>query len=605
MSAECDQLRVELQRISSQIAALDNRYMLASERQPINSALSRLRTGLETVKQVADTAKAVADLAKELAGIADGKAGRAFSLAEAAYAVYQVILNELRQYVLRERFNALENRLTIVENSLNSFISALQAVNRRALEALSRLDVVELDIRVIKRNLLDLRDRLTNLLGRVVDLEQWRQVVDARLRQIERDIYSIYIRVNTLEDYVEELKAKVRALEIWRTAIQAQVVALIAAVGVLTAGLAALTATVTALGKVVAVLVAKMAVVIATLTGLVRSVASLLVQMAIVRSTLTGIIRQIARLFAQLTALTARVSRVENLARRALSVATQAYDRAQEAYSVAIQARGIARLALEKANAALSLAQAAYQIGSRALTRALENTIRIGQLDFRIQILERLMQEIRAKLDEIKQLLTAPFGGSIDLTPCNAEEDDPTLLLYDGNGLVGLSSAVNSMAIALQTLNENTRCAPSENTNAALPMYFETRPGEVPQLVILWGPVDGGASRWSLTVPHPRSVISDKYFFNFPPYFKGNYHFTYRLTDNSQIILNSASPVEGNRVLNYLKTLVDPAFINVGQLPKITKNAGQGNLANVRVKATFVKAFEGHRNQAPLWTKNL
>ncbi|MBE9064144.1 hypothetical protein [cf. Phormidesmis sp. LEGE 11477] len=230
---------------------------------------------------------------------------------------------------------------------------------------------------------------------------------------------------------------------------------------------------------------------------------------------------------------------------------------------------------------------------------------------------ELSLAEIKVLLNRVLNLVDGTGSGSLDLKPCDYEEliipdgqsglpapeTEPVTADYEGEGLQGVFDAIAAITQSLNLIREDTKCPPE--CDAPLPMHFETRPGEVPQLVVVWGPTSKGASRWSMSIPHPKKALSEKYKFKFPTYKKGNFHFTYRLIDNSQIILNADSEAEGQRVLTYLKSLVDPAFIDKTQVPKITKNAGQGDLKVVDVKATFIKAFAGHRDQAPLWSKRL
>jgi chromosome segregation ATPase len=611
MTAECDALRGEIQRLRQELAGLDQRYMAASERQPINNSLTALRSKLENVKKVADTASSIAKLAKELADVAGGKAGRAASLAEAAFAAFQVILNEMRQYVLRARFDALENRLNAVERTFDIVLRANEAVNRRALEALRRLDLVELAIRVIDRTLEDFRRRITDLLGRVVDLEQWRRRVDALLENIDRQIVSLFIRINTVWDWVIELQAKVRALEVWRRIIQSQVIALEVLTAAAAAALAALSVIVYGLVKTVAVLVGQMAIVRAALITLTRTVASLVAQMAIVRSLLSQLLRKVIeltsrvlRLEAQINAIRALAQRALALAQRALSAAAAARALAQRALSAAAAARALAQQALSAAAAARALARQALGVANNALSRAIANTRRIAQLDFRVQILERFMEEIRQALADIRAKLFGAAAGSIDLTPCVPVEGQLAAAEFDGQGLEGVFSGIAAIAQAVETIHANTRCQ-TDDSNAALPMHFETRTGEIPQLVILWGPVDGGSNRWSMIVPHPKPLIRSNFRFAFPRYRKGNFQITYILKDNSKIIFNARSKTDGLALLSYLKSLVNPAFIDSLSEPRITEGAGQRRLQIVDVKATYVKHFLGHRNTAPNWTKRL
>ena len=209
-----------------------------------------------------------------------------------------------------------------------------------------------------------------------------------------------------------------------------------------------------------------------------------------------------------------------------------------------------------------------------------------------------------------QQKLEGMGSGALNIAPCippklePGEEAVPTEVTYEGDGLSGIYSAIAAIAQSLNLIHTDTKCPPTGN-GAALPMHFETKAGTVPQLVISWRPAEGGQSKWSFCIPHPKPSINHNTIFNFPRYTKGNIQFTYTLTNNSKVVLNTVLESEGYKILNYVKTLIDPNFIRAQATPKITKGAGQGNLREVLVKATYVQKFQGHLSEIAIWAKSL
>ena len=106
-----------------------------------------------------------------------------------------------------------------------------------------------------------------------------------------------------------------------------------------------------------------------------------------------------------------------------------------------------------------------------------------------------------------------------------------------------------------------------------------------------------------MNIPHPNETVDADYAFNFPNYVKGPTTCTLRLKDNSYLLVNAANEAEGEKVINYCLTLIDPAYVPADRRVTITKNAA--TFQEVAVKAVHVKAFLGHKNTAPLWAKRL
>jgi hypothetical protein len=551
MTAECDQIRVEIQRLRQELAGLDQRYMLQSERIPIYTGIA--------------AATAAAALAQNGANAAGSRAATALGIARSALAGFQFVLGLLRAYVVRTELNALSRRIDAVEGNLDVLTRLAGVLSRRISALENRLSILEA--------------QLLALLSRVSSIESQIRFIQTAIRFLNEAI----IRIDA---YLSNLDSRVRALERWRLIISAEVVALAAAIAALTATVAGLVATVAALS--------------ATVAAIGRAVAAL---------TIT-----VARLQAQII-LALRLARSAiSQAEIAIRLATLARRIAIEARGIAIDARLTARLALRRANQAIDIAitasnraDLAYSTAQFSLQLAQALRVQIIALNARIAAIQLQINGMLTLLTTIRDLLNAPVSGEIDLTPCDHPVGDaPVIVPYGGVGLAGIASAVTAAITAARVIHENTKC-PSESS-AALPMHFEQRPGEVPQLVIQWGPVDaqsdGGASRWSLSLPHPRDSLDHRSAYAFPAYTKGNLQFTYKLSDNSKIILNANTKDDGFVILDYLKTLVDPGFILPMQQPTITENAGQ-NLKIVLVRATYLQFFRGHRNQAAEWSIRL
>jgi hypothetical protein len=212
-------------------------------------------------------------------------------------------------------------------------------------------------------------------------------------------------------------------------------------------------------------------------------------------------------------------------------------------------------------------------------------------------------------LDRVLDLLEAHGKGIFDLAPCESEIDplnppDPLAGLYEGEGLTGVYAAIAAITKSLNLVRADTKCIEINGSNAALPMHFEARHGEIPQLVVIWRKIDGGGSTWSMTIPHPRDEIGPDYVFSFPEYRKGGNMASLRLADNSQVIVNVFSEPEANKILDYITTLIDPDFIpEVGLKMVYSQNVAE--YAEVDIRAQYVKKYQGHRTAAPLWGQHI
>ena len=208
--------------------------------------------------------------------------------------------------------------------------------------------------------------------------------------------------------------------------------------------------------------------------------------------------------------------------------------------------------------------------------------------------IEQLLRDVQV----IKAHFQAAGFATLNLPVC--DESSPHLLLWEGAGLVGIYDALETLSAATNRLWAQVKCPPE--TTAAVPMVWETKVQEHAQLIVLWGPAEGGSSRWSMHIPHPRANLSASYAFSFPQYTKGPVSGALVLQDNTRVVVNGASEAECKKVLSYVRGLIDPRYTSSA---KEVFTKGGAKFSVVPVKAVYIKAFEGHKNQAPLWSKSL
>ncbi len=215
------------------------------------------------------------------------------------------------------------------------------------------------------------------------------------------------------------------------------------------------------------------------------------------------------------------------------------------------------------------------------------------------------LDEVLRQLRNIRDSLSTGGTGQLALVPCGYDGDNPEQFTeeFAGQGLQGIYDGIGLLLKGTQPVFDNTKCPP-DSAGLALPMFYEVKHGEIPQLVVIWRKTEGGGSTWSMTIPHPRSNIGADYPFDFPTYTKGGNMASIRLTDNSQVIINAFSEAEAQRVFDYLESLIDPAFIPSGGFRMVySKNVA--DYAQVTVTASYVKRFQGHKTTTPLWTKRI
>ncbi|NEQ50333.1 MAG: hypothetical protein F6K11_09405 [Leptolyngbya sp. SIO3F4] len=208
--------------------------------------------------------------------------------------------------------------------------------------------------------------------------------------------------------------------------------------------------------------------------------------------------------------------------------------------------------------------------------------------------LEKLLHDIEA----LKAYFQASGFGTLDMSDCDSTT--PYLLPWNGSGLTGIYTALETLSEATNRLWDKVKCPP--DATAAVPMAWEIKVHEHPQLIILWGPAKGGSSRWAMHIPHPRTNINADYRFVFPQYTRGPVRGTLILSDNSRVVVNGASEAECKKVLAYVRGLIISNYLS-GAQEVFTK--GTAKFATRTVKAIYVKAFAGHRDQTPLWVKHI
>ncbi|MFG6099062.1 hypothetical protein SPB21_27700 [Leptothoe sp. ISB3NOV94-8A] len=201
------------------------------------------------------------------------------------------------------------------------------------------------------------------------------------------------------------------------------------------------------------------------------------------------------------------------------------------------------------------------------------------------------------KLNEIIDLLSWEYSGEVDISACG---DDPEIVEWRGSGLDGVTQALLVLQEQLQLVHENTKCGPEP---APLPMLWEVKSGQVPQLAISWVRTAGGTSKWSMHVPHPRSDINPDVPLSFPDYVKGPLMATLKLNDNSKVIVNARDKTEADKVIGYLTSqIIDGSYLTDS---KLTYTEGAASRVIAEVKAVHISAYGSKKGDPPLWAKSL
>ena len=269
--SECDALRAELSRISQQIAALDSKFISIAEKPIIYRAIGKVDGKadsnaskiLNIVLKIAEIVARVA-AAQSTADGAASKASDALSLIGAVKAGLEFVLGELRQYVIRERFNALENRVSIIENGLDILTRLAQSLAIRIGRNESAIAYLKGLIEGIQNLIAVIQHQVTSNTERINRLEAITEDLDRRDR-------SLAVRVESLAEYIEDLKRRMKKAE-------DKILANEIAIRVNSVAIATLIVTVTALGAALAALQTEV-------TVLARAIASLVAQLFRVKLT--------------------------------------------------------------------------------------------------------------------------------------------------------------------------------------------------------------------------------------------------------------------------------------------------------------------------------
>ncbi len=152
---------------------------------------------------------------------------------------------------------------------------------------------------------------------------------------------------------------------------------------------------------------------------------------------------------------------------------------------------------------------------------------------------------------------------------------------------------------------ESQQCKITEPM-AVVPEWWQTRPGQRPQLVILYANIldNGklGGSRWSVSIPHYNR--DQNYKPQFPSYFRGDVEGIMRLADNTKIIVNCKDSTECKRVLNVFKQFIDQKMLENVNI-KIGERFGNSYKKTrvVPVRCSFFS--DGQKDMLPTWFLDL
>lgn len=216
-----------------------------------------------------------------------------------------------------------------------------------------------------------------------------------------------------------------------------------------------------------------------------------------------------------------------------------------------------------------------------------------------------------AKLDEILDLLKAPFSGEVILEPCEDEEDGETMTYeFEDQGIAGLHYQLKSMTLALEDIWDRVKCESDETIT--IPEHWPLRRGaERPQLIVVYRTKerDGswGNTRYQFSIPWfdhrkrktlktslPRTIR------------KGAKQASLLLTDNSKMTLFCSTHAEGERVLKSFELLVVPRFRTRDIRFSDLNGNGKREYQRVTVHPFVAKYYPaGMRNLSPSWRDKL
>lgn len=202
-------------------------------------------------------------------------------------------------------------------------------------------------------------------------------------------------------------------------------------------------------------------------------------------------------------------------------------------------------------------------------------------------------------LTEVTNLLKTNVSGDISLLECNAE--NPEVLLFNGQGIAGLSNQLDILADAMVKIWDKVKCP--NDTELALPESWAIKTSRtVGQYVIIWRPVVSSGSRWSSTIPHPRHTDLNNAMAAFTDitYMRGDVMVNVQNSDNTQCIMNVESESEAQRLINWINDLTSLEYAD-SQLPKVTKGM-KPRINKIQVRPSVVKYYStGQTSMIPDW----
>ena len=518
MTAECDALRNEIQRLRQEISGLNQRFIPLSEKPKIYSAIASVedktktnRTSIVNLLTALATLAATVVSAVAVADKADTKASKALGGLGAVAEGLKFVIGEMRQYVTRNRFNALENRTDAIEGNLNiltrlaGVLSNRIAQNSRAISSLiERMGRAESLIRHIEFRVAELY-RITN--------------------RIAGEVRILQATVELLRRLFDALERRVLAAERKIIGLLTAVAALAVAVGILQGQIAALIATVTALSATVAKLVVAVARLVLQVAANIRAIAQIKIELALLK-------RRINRLEKDIRQIAFKVQLALDYAKLAIEIALRRKPGSLNIDIGDIINKVIVRLT-PKINAQITAnikASINIDIGdiiNRVIIRLTPkiNAQIIANIKASINIylsgkmnLSPLITLINQNIqitNNIRQELAARGNGSLDISPCEppelapGEEAPPTEITYEGRGLAGIYGAIAAITRSLNLIHTDTKCLEAHSNNCDAVVLLPAEPYDlmdVPtQLVIKFGleyPTATG-SRWTIHIPIP------------------------------------------------------------------------------------------------------
>lgn len=193
---------------------------------------------------------------------------------------------------------------------------------------------------------------------------------------------------------------------------------------------------------------------------------------------------------------------------------------------------------------------------------------------------------------EIRKSLIANYNSTIashfGATPSAADNELIELMTVKSND----SSLIAQSRITLF----NQRFA-SGDAYAVCPDSWLIRPEyHRPQAIYQFAEVDDsgkiiGSPKYRITIPHHKSEKLTLPTAPFPNYQRGNWEIIYVLKDNSKITIHSFDEVNGLKILNAAKELIDPNYSNGGYQSKSCLVGTITPITKITVKCRMAKFY--------------